>query len=331
MKIKSIFNKIFKRKPKFDNPFDALISVYNQQVEKADSYGFADKFKDCAERFFKTISSDFVDDTATVTVEDINYLDGYFLFGFGSNSVVHFHIKECPGWIFAIWWDKPEDKNATTITGKFFTQYEETLDKFKPSRSEFSSEIYVEMNFEQLYEDDYGVSCYDAMNIINFIMKEPYLAFCRDYRGWDYNQEYHTREEAEEEYRRYRTWKDNKIKWSNVYDQKILDLVKEKVMSLFNGAVIHDDGENTSPRYQLVAPFSKNKHLVEKPGCYEWFDENDEYAKSIMDEYDSICEEGEKCSDEYKYMWYSPVSRDIVIYDDAKIQVDENGEIVKSE
>ena len=42
---------------------------------------------------------------------------------------------------------------------------------------------------------------------LKFIRDEPMLAFCRDYCSWNYNQEYHTREEAEQEYLHYKSVK----------------------------------------------------------------------------------------------------------------------------
>lgn len=323
-KVKLNFNK--KQKP--TNPFDAIIDIYNKGVAEADKLGFADKFKESAERFFRVVAADFIDDSQTVTFEDIDYRDGYFLIGFGTNSIVHFHIKECPGWLFAIWWKMPETeaKDTNVIEGTFFTQYEETLDKFKPSRSEFKSEIGI--YFDEP-DEEFSVSCYGAMEIINFIIKEPYLAFCRDYNSWDYNTEFHTREEAKAEYDKYVTWRDNKIKYSTMYDQKIVDFVREHVMTQFKGAILYDEGENCSPRYQILAPYSLNKDLVDEPGDYGWFDDEDEDGKRITAEFDALCEEADKCSDEYSYMWYSPVSNDVVMYDDSIIKVTEDGEVIR--
>ena len=83
-------------------------------------------------------------------VKNVTHLGGYFIFDHGKDMVVHFHIKECKGWLFGIWWDL-EDKNRFT----FFTQFEKTIDKFKPSASTyvvedmtFSKDIDEEVEFK---------------------------------------------------------------------------------------------------------------------------------------------------------------------------------------
>ena len=125
-----------------DNPLLVVSDMYNAQVEEHDKAGYAQRLKEATEVFFKDVNTMFnFFDENPVHFTDVEYLDGYFVFGFGTNTVVHFHIDECPGWLFAIWWDIPDDSEelANTIKGKFFTQYEETVDKFKPSRSEICS------------------------------------------------------------------------------------------------------------------------------------------------------------------------------------------------
>lgn len=180
-----------------DNPMQALFEMYDAQVAEHDKAGYAQKFKDCTDLFFKDVGEHWHFEKAPIHFTDVEYLDGYFLFGMGTNSVIHFHVAECPGWKFAIWWETPEDKDDDDIiTGQFFTQYEETIDKFKPSRSDMCIKIVMRLDVDEPYCEDYV----DAANIINFIKNEPALAFCRDYWGWDYNAEYHTREEAQIEY-----------------------------------------------------------------------------------------------------------------------------------
>lgn len=204
---------------------DALIEVYDKQVAEADENGFADKFKICTEFFFKDINDSYPLEDSPVHFEDIEYLDGYFIFGMGTNSVVHFHIKECPGWKFAIWWSPPEGEK---ITGEFFTQYEETLDKFKPSRS-ICRDITMQYSAENI-----TCSCYEVARLINYIHQEPYLAFCMDYYGWNYNEEYHTREEAKQKYDEYRIWQDNKNKFTKINNDNILLFVSQKNYSIIS-------------------------------------------------------------------------------------------------
>lgn len=293
------------------NPFNGILKMYKKQVKENDKLGYADDFKNCAEVFFEKVNEEYDMEENPVHFEDIDYLDGYFLFGHGTNSVVHFHIKECPGWLFGIWWSMPDNKNKEKryIDGEIFAQYEETIDKFKPSRSEIRSKISVFPNKEYGYCD-----CYSAANMINFIRTEPYLAFCRDYNGWDYNEEYHTREEAKREYDNYRGWQDNANKYTKECDDKVLAFVKERVLPSFSGAEIEDLGDDCSPRYEVIAPLKKNKDLVKECGCYRWFDDDDEEGKKIIEEFNAIVKECKDISDKYSFPWFSPFNTTITFY-----------------
>ena len=77
------------------HPLEALKDFYEESVKEADANRSPEIHKANTEALFKELP---------YSIEDIEYLDGYFIFGFGTNSVVHFHIKECPGWKFGIWW-----------------------------------------------------------------------------------------------------------------------------------------------------------------------------------------------------------------------------------
>ena len=71
---------------------------------------------------------------------DIEYGNWYFIKKKKKNSVCHFHIKEIPGFKFALWNSKNVDLNYYGSNYKgaeliLFSQAELTLDKFKPSNS----------------------------------------------------------------------------------------------------------------------------------------------------------------------------------------------------
>lgn len=179
------------------NPFDDFIEAYKDNVNERDKAGYAEDFKRCFKLFVENVNREL--DERTLHFEDVEYLDGYFFFAFGTNSVVRFHIKECPGWLFGIWWnmpDKSKEEVISSISGDFFAQFEETIDKFKPSRSPLCETVTAHLE----EKDQPYCTCWKAAAMIKFIMTEPNLAFCRDYLGWDYNREFHSREEAEKEY-----------------------------------------------------------------------------------------------------------------------------------
>ena len=124
----------------------ALVNFYKEAVEKEDSNGFAEVFKQATEMLFEQLPKAISWKKDVVfTVEDVEYSDGYFIIGRGTNSVVQFRIKETPGWLYGIWWSPVKDEKLSTeekkvyLTDKLhcdiFAQFEETIDKFKPSAS----------------------------------------------------------------------------------------------------------------------------------------------------------------------------------------------------
>ena len=98
------------RKRKTKNPFEALANMYDEMRERADAAGFSELFKEATDHIFTTLSSYDIMAEAygndekkyTFTPVDVNYGDGYFIFSHGTNSVITFHIKELPGWLFGI-------------------------------------------------------------------------------------------------------------------------------------------------------------------------------------------------------------------------------------
>ncbi len=67
------------------------------------------------------------------TITDEQYLEGYFVFDFGKNSVCHFKLKETPGWLYGIWLGTKQ--NGYKYKYKLIGEHEEFIDKFKPSRT----------------------------------------------------------------------------------------------------------------------------------------------------------------------------------------------------
>lgn len=108
---------------------------------------------------------------------DIAYHNGYFIFDMGEDSVVHFHIKGIRGWKFGLWIDAESDKD----TAQLFAQYEELIDKFKPSRSFFVVSI-DKNSLERAYKTaDY--SFYGLLDMVKHIKHNPHLALVQDC-GW---------------------------------------------------------------------------------------------------------------------------------------------------
>lgn len=294
------------------NPLEFIGKIYAEQVEEADAAGNADIFKACADAFFDSINEGLLsEDAVEYHFEDIQYLDGYFIFGFGTNSVVHFHVRECPGWLFGIWWNKPDERG--NVSGEFFTQYEETLDKFKPSRS------HICKGFTVVKKDDGNYSNPSDLVIraqLDFIRKEPYLAFCRDYCCWDYNAEYHTREEAEERFREYCRQRDEERRYTEICDNRVFDYVREYVLPCYVDARIEDLGDCVSPRYEIRAPYEENEHLVDEPGLYSLFADDDEDGARIMEGLNAVIDECNALTKEHEVWWYPPLHTSVLFFGD---------------
>lgn len=294
------------------NPLEDIVKLYNESVEEADQAGYADKFKTATEKFFDGLGCYFKEHNfGEVHVTDIEYLDGYFIFGYGTNSVVHFHIDECPSWKFGIWWNAPEDTKKKYVTGDFFAQFEETIDKFKPSASVISTTFNV---VPESQANEY--TAYEAYSIISFIHNEPYLAFCRDYMYWDYNTEYHSREEAKAAYDDYRQREDKEVRVCADLDKQMLDWVENNMLPEWNNAKIIDRGDSWSPRYQIVAPFVDNTEFADEPGYYG-LDKGD----PIAEEFKKLQEKLHQIALDEDVYWSYPIHADCMLYAEAEDEV----------
>ena len=117
---------------------------------------------------------------------DKHFGDSYFVFKGDKNSICEFHIKEIPGFRFALWnvnrfdsiqyllkENKPLWSDNYHISSKselvFFTQYEKYIDKFKPSHSNFIEGIYREKydDVEEWYMDS-------LIDMLNYMKKHRF-------------------------------------------------------------------------------------------------------------------------------------------------------------
>lgn len=69
---------------------------------------------------------------------DVAVGNGYYLFDFGEDSVIHFKIKGIRKWKFAIWIQDSDDNTEYFLW--IFGNKRDWIDKFKPSASPISSE-----------------------------------------------------------------------------------------------------------------------------------------------------------------------------------------------
>ena len=301
---------------------NSLVTLYENMVEEADKKGYAEKFKKCAELLFDSLSKA----ENPKHVIDIQYLDGYFIFGTGSNSVVHFHIKECPGWKFGVWWnlpDKEKHPDAQWIEGEFFCQHEEDIDKFKPSYSMYSHSFTITLSDIDGEEKCQGMqwSNWTIESIMTFIHKHPILAWYRNYYGVDYNTEYKSLIRILIGYIKHklRNSIDNFVEPK--LDKAFSKFVKKEILPyLGDGAKLVDCGPNWSPRYDIFIPITPQDIANDiKTGCYGIFDEDgDEENKKLEDRWYNKANRLHKISKFLGIYWYEPVHQSYFLYDPSK-------------
>lgn len=112
---------------------------------------------------------------------DIDFGNGYFVFSMGDDSVVHFHIKGVKGWKFGMWIDCSDSDEHYV---QFFAQYEEFIDKFKPTASTFVVNI-SKQDLKYIVEDrDQAKWTYwEIIEMCKHIKYNPKLAFVQEGTG----------------------------------------------------------------------------------------------------------------------------------------------------
>lgn len=294
------------------NPIKGLVDLYDESVKKSDDAGLAEVYKQATDLVFNALKKELKDHRKfDITIEDVEYLDGYFIFGKGTNSVVHFHIKETPGWKYGIWWSpvskniedgEEDDENTEYYTDRvycsIFAQYEEEIDKFKPSASMVCEEFTIDFKYPAAnrlwaFADD-----------IEFIHKEPYLAFYREMHYSDFNKEYVSRAKAKSYFERHFKQKKLEEETEALNNRELLKtiytILKEDIDE--GSCFIHDRGDNWSPRYEIIV---KNTFDAEN-GCYRLFDILEEAdAKEAQKLWDDAVKDCEKRAKKIGSYWYS--------------------------
>ena len=308
------------------NPLAGIAKFYEDSVKKADKAGFTETFKQATDLLFERIKKELDMD---LHFEDVNFGDGYFIFGYGTNSVVSFHIKEAPGWLGGIWWntiateETKDKKNPTYETDKLhcelFFQYEEEIDKFKPSASMFGSSF--EFHFENGYLDSGFIDAYEDLQ---FIIKEPYLAFYKEMHYTNFNHEYISRESAKRYWNRHWKEKAKKKEIDKLNANEFMNMVKTIIKPAVEDgdAFIVDRGDCISPRYEIIMKninLDDGKPWVKKDGCYGIFGFNYEDVKEdkkLWKKVEKECAKREKC----RYYFHQPCHDSIIILSSNKFK-----------
>ena len=289
-------------------PLHGLIEVYEKMLKEEDDKGFAEVYKKATEQVFCRINQ-YVKDDIEFHFEDISFGDGYFIFAHGTNSVIHFHVKETPGWLYGLWWypikaDEYTEENklyrADKLSMSLFVQYEDEIDKFKPSASTFVVE--GEFYFDKKY---YTGDIERFARIMKFIHNEPYLAFYREMTYTDFNEEYVSREEAKEYYNKHMSWKERCAEVDRINDQQMIDMVKYIIGPMLekDEAFIGDHGDCCSPRYEIYIRNDSDAEDVED-GCYGLLDPEDPDYAADKDLWEKTVKECEDRAHEAEHYWF---------------------------
>lgn len=284
-----------------NNPFESIAEIYTAAVCKADGAGLSEVYKQATELVFQELKNECGD----LNITDVEYLDGYFIFGRGTNSVIHFHISETPGWKYGIWWEPIEDENTgrpytDMIHCSIFAQYEEEIDKFKPSASMVCEEFTLDFKYPSTsrlwaFADD-----------IKFIRDEPYLAFYREMHYTDFNKQYVSREEARTYYELHMMERKLEAEVKEANDKDILSTICEILKEDLEAGIcfIQDRSESWSPRYEIIV---KNISDEGANGCYDVLDlieeEGVEWAQGLWTAATDRCKERNKSLGR---SWFSP-------------------------
>ena len=309
-----------------------------EEISKADFLNTVTKlfFKE-----FTKFAKDAYAEPMTITFSDKEIDKDYGIYS-------TFKVKELPDYLFGLWWyedtivetryDYDENFKITNerkeevkyLRGAFFGDYEREIDKFKPWRCNFNVYILCEVDelkklinkeigyFPTAEKDGYG-SFYGILGKFNFIKNEPELAFCQCWNGWDYNEEYHSRESARNEYRKYLEYKRTKQEQDNIalklQFEYFNNLLKSKGAVQYKDFIVNDEnygGWCVSPRFEtfIKCPTTWRDEFKEHLsdwggyGCYSIFDllsETKEESEKMYKEYRKFCDDLQK---KYKYVWF---------------------------
>lgn len=133
-------------------------------------------------------------------ISEKEFIDGYFIFYHGEQTVCHFKLAKYPDWKFGIWLrydEDEEDHNRDAIHVDVFAQLEKFIDKFKPSRSAFSTETHFhkkwinDEKWDSFCTGDFNLEFEDwDLDHFKLIWQKPYLAKYGDIYSHDFNHGY---------------------------------------------------------------------------------------------------------------------------------------------
>jgi len=251
--------------------------------------------KKYTEYLLSAISCEFEMQNRSLTASDVDYRCGYFIFTFGKNSVVNFYFDELPGWKFGLWWNYPKStKDLNKVTGTLFAQWEDEINKFKPSQSDICFDICV-----SCIKGVLTTEISDVTEKLGDMLTNRYSNICSEL-----SLEYSSEENAMGVFAKYLMQKSANETCQQFLDSLVLDFVREHWLDKFTNADIVYR-ENMYPQYEITAPYRDNLDLVSRPGCYGISSPDDDFC---VDDYNKLIESCEKIANRNGIYWYRPIS-----------------------
>jgi hypothetical protein len=92
--------------------------------------------------------------------------------------VTNFYLNKCRGWIFGLW-IQPQASNNGVLEYEinFFADYENNIDKFKPSATFLCETITIKDEEDLKLEMPTQMFWYYVKDLISMIEKQPYIAY----------------------------------------------------------------------------------------------------------------------------------------------------------
>lgn len=266
-------------------------------------------FKDIADEIIKHINE-------VCNVTDMKRGNGYYIFEFGDNSVVHLRIKELPGWLFGMWFSY-DKKMKGVIKCEWFCQQDLWLNKFKPCCSEIqctTSFCISQFAIDKILTEPENVffDGYQIIDNIKFMIKHPWLAAYRDYRDVSLNTDYVTEKYAKKYMKKAIKERNKYISMVEKLEEKVKNKVMQKVKQhkFVETVKVIDRNQGgciCHPRYLL--------QIDATPGF------SDEHYQKLHDDIaETISEIQEKLSNQWKYKTYLAFD---IVDDNVEIFVNE--------
>lgn len=232
------------------------------------------------------------------------------------DGLVNFYIKECKGWLFGLWLLTKEDRETQEV--QYFCQYEQDINKFKPSESNIYKKVIVYTYEDNNNRVDTSIIYMDyIMNSIELIHKHPLRAWYENYYGAMCDCQYVSGAKILSCWVQY---KFNKAKSGFVVslcDKLTIKFVKKYICPYIRlcendeFVFIDDYGTSCSPRYEVCVK------TTGQTGAYAWF-EDDESSQELENKWDKFTTKMKKLTRLFNVVWYPPFN-EIVFYTNKEL------------